>query len=138
MNDYDLPLNTVLTNKEITEIFGCQFEGGIRKSKKNHLLVLINDSNQRLYQNYWENGTLYFTSIGKEGDQSLASPWQNRELSQVHESQQRTFLFNKLKPAHYQYLGEVTVGTPQESQQKDSNGQMRRVYLFPLTLKNKA
>lgn len=135
LNQLNLPLKTILNNKEITEIFGCQFEGGIRKSKRNHLLVLINDPNQTLYQNSWDGETLYFTAIGKEGDQSLMKPWQNRELFQVREQHQTVFLFNKLKPAHYQYLGEVTVGKPQEGQQKDSHGKIRRVYLFPLTLK---
>ena len=35
-----LEIGTILNNKEITEIFHCQYEGGIRKSKKLNLLVL--------------------------------------------------------------------------------------------------
>ncbi len=100
----------VLNNKQITEVFGCQFEGGIRKSKKNHLLVLINDLAQSLYQNRWEKDVFYFTAIGKKGNQSLETPWQNRDLSQVNIAGQRVFLSEKLKPAHYLFQGEVVVG----------------------------
>ena len=125
----------VLNNKQITEVFGCQFEGGIRKSKKNHLLVLINDPSQTLYQNRWEKGCLYFTAIGKYGDQSLAKPWQNRDLAQANVNKQRVFLFEKLKPAHYRFQGEVQVGIPFTEIQPDASGQDRQVFVFPIRLK---
>lgn len=126
----------VLNNKQITEVFGCQFEGGIRKSKKNHLLVLINDLAQSLYQNRWEKDVFYFTAIGKKGNQSLETPWQNRDLSQVNIAGQRVFLFEKLKPAHYRFQGEVVVGQPVTEIQPDEAGHDREVFVFPVRLKS--
>lgn len=126
----------VLNNKQITEVFGCQFEGGIRKSKKNHLLVLINDPAQSLYQNRWEKDVFYFTAIGKKGNQSLETPWQNRDLSQVNIAGQRVFLFEKLKPAHYRFQGEVVVGQPVTEIQPDEAGHDREVFVFPVRLKS--
>lgn len=56
-----LTRGTVLNNKEITEIFHCQYEGGVRKSKKLNLLVLVNDPKDGLYNNRWKDDILYFT-----------------------------------------------------------------------------
>lgn len=133
----DLKLGTILNNKEITEIFRCQFEGGIRKSKKLNLLVLVSDPKYGLYNNRWEDDTLYFTAIGRKGDQTLDAPWQNRELADYKENGQKLYLFEKLKPSHYKYKGEVEVdGKPFTETQKDSEGNNRKVYVFPTKLKD--
>ncbi|PMB83583.1 hypothetical protein [Dolosicoccus paucivorans] len=132
----DLKVGTVLNNKEITEIFRCQFEGGIRKSKTLNLLVLVNDPKYGLYDNRWEGDTLYFTAIGRKGDQTLDAPWQNRELAHYKDNGQSLYLFEKLKPSHYEYKGEVEVdGKPFKETQKDSEGDKRTVYVFPIKLK---
>ena len=126
-----LEKGTVINNKQITEIFHCQYEGGIRKSKKLNLLVLINDPKYGLYDNRWEGDTLYFTAIGRKGNQSLDSPWQNRDLAQANG--QKLYLFEKLKPSHYEYVGEVIkAGKPFKEKQKDEEGNERDVYVFPL------
>ena len=128
-----LEKGTVVNNKQITEIFHCQYEGGIRKSKKLNLLVLINDPKYGLYDNRWEGDTLYFTAIGRKGDQSLNSPWQNRELAHAEENGQKLYLFEKLKPSHYEYVGEVEkAGKPFKEKQADEEGKERNVYVFPL------
>lgn len=130
-----LEIGTILNNKEITEIFHCQYEGGIRKSKKLNLLVLINDPKYGLYQNRWEEDTLYFTAIGRTGDQTLEKPWQNRELNHYKENNQKLYLFEKLKPSHYEYKGEVeAVDEPFQETQKDAEDKERNVYVFPLQL----
>lgn len=133
----NLEIGTSLNNKEITEIFHCQYEGGIRKSKKMNLLVLINDPKYGLYNNRWEDDTLYFTAIGRTGDQSLEKPWQNRELNHYKENEQKLYLFEKLKPSHYEYKGEVeVVDEPFQEKQKDDDGKERKVYVFPIKVKD--
>lgn len=126
-----LKIGTVLNNKEITEIFHCQFEGGIRKSKKLNLPVLINDPKYGLYDNRWEGDTLYFTAIGRRGDQSLDSPWQNKDLNHSKENQQKLYLFDKQTPSHYEYKGEVEIiDDPFKEQQKEqAKGDVNAFYL---------
>ena len=130
-----LKIGTILNNKRITETFHCQYEGGIRKSKKLNLLVLINDPKYGLYQNRWQNDLLYFTAIGRTGDQNLENPWQNRELNHHKENNQKIYLFEELKPSHYEYKGEVeTVKEPFQEKQTDAEGKERKVYVFPLKM----
>lgn len=100
--------------------------------------MLINDPSQRLYQNRWEKDCLYFTAIGKHGDQSLAHPWQNRDLAQAKAKQQRVFLFEKLKPSHYCFQGEVQVGAPFTGIQPDEAGHDRQVFVFPIRLQKES
>lgn len=132
----NLKTGTILNNKEITEIFRCQYEGGIRKSKKLNLLVLINDPKYGLYDNRWENDVLYFTAIGRKGDQQLDQPWQNRDLAHADENDMTLYLFEKQKPSHYEYKGEVEIGDePFQENQKDADDEDRKVYVFPLKIK---
>lgn len=131
-----LKVGTIMNNKEITEIFHCQFEGGIRKSKKLNLLVLINDPKYGLYDNRWKKDVLYFTAIGRKGNQTLNDPWQNRELTEHVENEQKLYLFEKQKPSHYEYMGEVEqVGKPFKEKQEDEESNERDVYVFPFKLK---
>ena len=96
---------------------------------------LINDPKYGLYQNRWEEDTLYFTAIGRTGDQTLEKPWQNRELNHYKENNQKLYLFEKLKPSHYEYKGEVeAVDEPFQETQKDAEDKERNVYVFPLQL----
>lgn len=133
----DLKTGTILNNKEITEIFHCQYEGGIRKSKKLNLLVLIDDPKTDLYQNRWEEDLLYFTAIGRKGNQSLEKPWQNRDLTHYKEENMKLYLFEKQKPSHYAYKGEAKViDEPFQEKQKDIEGDTRTVYVFPVKLKS--
>lgn len=132
----DLKMGTILNNKEITEIFRCQYEGGIRKSKKLNLLVLINDPKYGLYDNRWEDDILYFTAIGRNGDQSLDQPWQNRDLAHANANDMKLYLFEKQKPSHYEYKGEVEIaGDPFQEKQQDADDEERKVYVFPLKIK---
>lgn len=133
--DIELKVGTILNNKQITEVFHCQYEGGIRKSKKLNVLVLINDPKYGLYQNRWKENVLFFTAIGRKGEQSLQEPWQNRELAHSEENGQKLFLFEKQKPSHYEYKGEVKKdGEPFTEKQQDEEGKERNVFVFPLKL----
>lgn len=134
----DLEKDAILNNKEITEIFHCQYEGGVRKSKKMNLLVLINDPKYGLYQNRWKDDILYFTAIGRKGNQSLEQPWQNRDLAHYKENKMKLYLFEKQKPSKYAYKGEVqVVDEPFQEKQEDEEGKERKVYVFKLKLVEK-
>ena len=70
----------VLTNEEIGHRFVVGNMGGMRRSNKRKLLVLISDPFKGLYQDRWEGEVLHYTGMGPTGDQSLTYA-QNRTLA---------------------------------------------------------
>ena len=71
----------VLTNEEIGRRFGVGNMGGMRRSNKRNLLILISDPFKGLYQDRWEGEVLHYTGMGPTGDQSLIYA-QNRTLAE--------------------------------------------------------
>jgi len=67
----DLKIDQILENKEIAEIFLCSNQGGIRKSKKTNTIVLLAKFNNCSYQHRKEGDILYFTGMGKKGNQEM-------------------------------------------------------------------
>lgn len=136
----DLSVGQVLDNDELTKIFKCGTQGGMRRSHITNTLVLITTRCQEgerdnVYEDVWKGDTLYYTGMGLDGDQSLDFA-QNKTLRDskgaidVH-------LFEVLEPKKYTYAGEVElVGDPIESKQIGKDTSERKVYLFPLKLKN--
>lgn len=66
-------------NSEISNLFGCSNQGGMRRSLKTKTLVLISDKT-KLYQDREEDSIFYYTGMGKLGDQSLTFQ-QNKTLA---------------------------------------------------------
>jgi 5-methylcytosine-specific restriction protein A len=126
----------VLTNEEIGRCFAVGNMGGMRRSKKRNLLVIISDPFKGLYQDRWEGDVLHYTGMGLSGDQSLTYA-QNRTLA---ESRQTTFpvhLLEALEPQRYTYAGQVElIGAPYQEDQLDEEEQIRKVWMFPVKLKN--
>lgn len=104
----DLELGAILSNKQISEIFGCAIEGGIRKSKRNNCLVVIVNYTKNFHNDHWEGDTLYFTGHGTNPDS-----WQNRDLADAARNDMPVFLFELHKQGEYIYCGRVMVtGAP--------------------------
>jgi len=129
----------ILTNEDITNIFGCSGQGGMRRSHKTNTLVLISnhDKLNNPYNDRWIGNIFHYTGMGMEGDQSLDFN-QNKTLSNSRsEIDLGVFLFEVFESKKYTYVGEVElVDKPYQEKQKDLEGRDRRVWVFPLKLKN--
>ena len=128
----------VLTNEEIGLRFNVGNMGGMRRSTKRNLLVLISDPFKGLYQDRWEDEILHYTGMGPTGDQSLSYA-QNRTLAESSTTRIPIHLLEALEPLKYTYVGEVDlVGAPYQEEQSDGAGQVRNVWMFPVKLRNGA
>jgi 5-methylcytosine-specific restriction protein A len=134
--DIDLPqIGAVLANDEITSRFRVGNMGGMRRNSKANLLVLISDPFKGLYQDRWENGVLHYTGMGKVGHQTLSGN-QNLTLFQSRDRSTHVHLFEAFEPQKYTYSGEfVLVDEPYQDEQLDAKKSMRKVWMFPIALK---
>jgi 5-methylcytosine-specific restriction enzyme A len=127
-----------LTNKEIGHRFAVGNMGGMRRSTKLNLLVLISDPFKGLYQDRWNGEVLHYTGMGQTGDQSLTHA-QNRTLAESGTTGIPVHLFEALEPMKYTYAGAVELAdAPYQEEQFDDKGELRKVWMFPLTLKGRA
>ncbi len=123
---------TVLNNQQLTSIFLCAPQGGMRRSHRTNTLVLISDKTG-LYQDRKEDDIYHYTGMGQVGDQTLTS--QNKTLAESRENGIDVHLFEVFKPREYTYQGRVELAdTPYTERQRDNNGDMRNVWIFPLRL----
>lgn len=134
---YELQLPSIggnITNQEISKIFKCGNMGGMRSSTVTKTLVLISDHTKALYDDRWDGDTFYYTGMGKLGDQSIARA--NRTLVNAKEMGYTIHLFEVFRRAEYIYRGEVELAGKYEFEnQPDSEGNPRKVIIFPLRLK---
>lgn len=118
----------VLSNKEISAIFGCSIEGGIRKSKKNNCLVIIVNNLKPGHNDHWEGDILYFSGRGENMDS-----WQNRALAQSSADNMPVFLFELVKEGQYAFNGQVRViSEPFIETLTDADGNDRKMLTFKL------
>lgn len=124
-------------NHEISEIFGCAPQGGMRRSHSTNTLVLISDyTGKNIYINKWHGEILHFSGMGQEGDQAL-NKFQNKTLAESANNGIEVHLFEKFEDKKYIYAGKVKlVSEPYTQIEKDIKGQDRIIYRFPLKLIN--
>ncbi len=130
--DPGIKVGTTISNNEMRTIFQCGNMGGMRRSKKTGTLVIISDETKGLYLDKWEDGVLYYTGMGKVGDQVLHGN-QNITLHDSDTNGVEVHLFEVLKRAEYTYRGVVKLaGKPFTSRQNDEEGNERSVWIFPI------
>lgn len=130
MEIQDLKINSIIDNQTLCEIFKCAPQGGMRRSHRTNTLVLISDRT-KLYEDKNENGIYHYTGMGQVGDQELIS--QNKTLAESQENGISVHFFEVMKPRQYTYRGKVgLVAAPYTDRQRDINGLMRNVWVFPL------
>lgn len=106
----------------------------MRRSHATNTLVLISDKTG-LYDDRSEGDILHYTGMVQVGDQTLTS--QNKTLAESRENGVSVHFFEVLKPKEYTYIGKVTFAAdPYISRQRDRNGHMRNVWIFPLSIIN--
>ncbi|WP_235782409.1 HNH endonuclease [Peribacillus psychrosaccharolyticus] len=121
----------ILDNKDITRIFKCAPQGGMRRSIETNTLVLVSDHTKSLYEDRWDGNIFHYTGMGRVGDQTLTS--QNRTVAESLNNGIEMHLFEVFETKKYLYLGVVElVANPYQEEQLDDNGMKRQVWIFPL------
>lgn len=129
----DLPPGSVLTNDELSQVFGVGNAGGMRWSSIHQHLVIIADHTKSLYDDRWEGNVLHYTGMGQAGNQTLSG--QNKRLADQRLSGINVFLFEVHTPGKYEFAGRVhLVSDPYLARQPDGSGSDRSVYVFPVAL----
>ncbi|NPS53595.1 HNH endonuclease [Pseudomonas aeruginosa] len=124
-----------LNNHELTAIFLCSGQGGMRRSKRTNTLVIVSNHVESVYDDRWINDVLHYTGMGQVGPQTLEFN-QNRTLSESPTNGVAVHLFEVFIKRVYTYIGEVVLaGDPYQEQQLDAEGNDRSVWVFPLRLK---
>jgi len=131
--DNELPkIGEELSNDELVEIFKCGPQGGMRRSLKTNTLVLTSKHIDNVYDDRWIGSVFHYTGMGLEGDQSLTYA-QNKTLAQSETNGVGVHLFEVFTKNQYSYMGRVELAkNPYEETQNDQNGNLRRVWVFPL------
>lgn len=134
-----LLIGSIYSNKEITTIFKCSPQMGMRRSLKTNSLVLVSihskNHEQNPYEDRWEaDGLFHYTGMGLTGDQDLEY-MQNKTLYHSNENGVNVYLFESFKKNEYIFKGEVILAKePYTVTESDSTGSIRKVYKFPLAL----
>lgn len=127
-----LKLGQAITNDELRTIFICGNMGGMRRSRTTNTLVIISDHTKGLYEDKWFGNTLHYTGMGKKGDQHINAS-QNRTLNESNTNGVDVFLFEVFEVNKYIYRGQVKLSeTPYQEKQKDEDGILRNVWIFPV------
>lgn len=127
----EVEMGATLSNNDLHEIFGVGNMGGMRRSQKNNLLLIVSDHTKSFYEDKWYGDVLYYTGMGKFGDQQLTS--QNKTLAESNKNGVAIYLCEVLESGKYIFHGRVQlVQDPFQQDQKDSEGTLRKVWIFPV------
>ncbi len=122
----------VISNDRLREIFVCGNMGGMRRSHTTNTLVVVSDHTKGLYEDKWIGDILHYTGMGKKGEQVLKGN-QNKTLYDSNHNGVEVHLFEVFKENNYIYRGRVQViDEPYKEKQKDEDGVLRDVWIFPL------
>jgi 5-methylcytosine-specific restriction protein A len=125
---------SIVKNADIVNEFKCGNMGGMRRSKKTNTLVLVSDHTKGLYDDKWFGDILHYTGMGKNGDQEIDF-MQNKTLAKSRSNGVDVYLFEVFKPGRYIYKGQVYLcDSPYQEVQKDEDGLLRKVWMFPVRL----
>ncbi len=135
----NLEINKVYTNHELSSIFQCSTQGGMRVSNSLKTVALIskeigvtnpyNDSNMN------DDGSFVYTGMGLKGDQIVSVSNQNGKVAYSSYNGYRLFYFVLLGSNQYKYIGEVKLnGEFYFEEEQDVLGNKRKVVKFPLKL----
>lgn len=129
-----LKIGQVLTNDELMKEFSVANSGGMRRSLKNNVLVIISDHTKGLYDDKYYGNELHYTGMGMKGDQELYKQ-QNKTLAESNKNGVDVHLFEVFKAKEYIYRGMVKLcKEPYQEIQLDKNNNERTVWIFPLII----
>lgn len=121
-----------LNNSELTTLFKCSPQGGMRRARETNTLVIVANHVKSVYSDRWEDGVFHYTGMGWTGDQSLDF-MQNKTLAECGSNGVAVHLFEVHKARVYNYVGEVELAAqPYQEQQEDGEANVRKVWVFPV------
>ena len=127
----EFSIGSTVTHQELCAAFQCGNMGGMRRSHATNTLVIISDYTKSLYDDKWFGNELHYTGMGKTGDQTLSK--QNRTLAESASNGVEVHLFEVFVATQYMYHGVVKLsGDPYQETQPDVNGELRKVWMFPV------
>lgn len=130
----DLKINQEYSNQQLSDIFKCSPQGGMRRSHSTNTLVLIsNHTGVELYKDKWIDNHLHYTGMGQTGDQVLSGN-QNKTLAESKQIDGLVIhLFEVFEKKKYKYSGIVELADNYYiDEEPDITGNIRSVYKFPL------
>lgn len=133
--DNYLKRGQIINNDQLCEIFKCSPQGGMRRSLKTNSLVLVSNHVASIYDDRWIGDVFHYTGMGQLGDQTLIGT-QNKTLAESQINGVDVYLFEVDRETEYRYQGPVELAaTPYQEVQPDQAQQDRKVWVFPLRLK---
>lgn len=127
-----LQIGDTLTFGQLRNLFQCSNAGGVLPTKKFQTLVIVSNHIKGIADDKWENDVLYYTGMGMNGDQMLDGSY-NKILSESNTNGMTVHLFEVYVQNEYVYRGIVKlVQEPYQEFRQDSNGNIRRVWVFPV------
>lgn len=100
--------------------------------KTTNTLVIVSDYTKGIYHDKWIGGVLYYTGMGKSGDQDIN--WaQNATLAACAHNGVDVHLFEVMDAGEYVYCGRIElVDKPYTETQPGEDGIDRKVWMFPI------
>lgn len=124
----------IIDNITLCDHFKCSSQGGMRRSHKTNSLIIISNHIKSIYEDRWIGDVLHYTGMGTKGDQSLDFA-QNKTLNGSRTNGVNVHFFEVFKEKEYTYIGKIKLNSdPYIDEQPDSNSNLRKVWMFPLTL----
>jgi len=137
----EISIGETIDNNQLRKEFQCSPQGGMRRSLKTNTLVLVSNhviSREKIYDDREEGDIYYYTGQGLEGDQRLEGT-QNITVAESNTNNVGLHLFEVFEEGKYIYMGVVVLADkPFQEVQEDQNHQPRKVWVFPLRLKEGA
>lgn len=127
----NLKIGKAYSNQEISTVFGCSAQGGMRRSHLTNTLVLFSDHTKGIYEDRTitdqdGNERLLYTGMGQTGDQDI-NFGQNKTLNKSNELSIKVYMFEAFKPGEHIFRGEVKlIDKPYITDQFN-----RKVWIFP-------
>ena len=133
----DLVKGNIYNNKELSSIFKCSTQGGIRINSKNKTATLISHSasktNPYKDSELNDNGSFIYTGMGLKGDQVVKPTNQNGKVAYSKDNGYRLFYFVSVDKNKYKFIGEVKLKDNYYfEEEKDYEGNLRKVVKFSL------
>lgn len=135
----DLKKGNIYNNRELSFIFKCSTQGGIRISVKNKTATLISHSSSSINpyndSEIKDDGSFIYTGMGLKGDQVVKPTNQNGKVAYSRENGYRLFYFLSVDKNRYKYIGEVKLTSDHYFEDEpDIDGNMRKAVKFPLVI----
>ena len=135
----DLVVDKIYTNLELSSIFSCSTQGGMRVCKKNKTITLINQEygKEKPYSDSKINAdkTFVYTGMGLRGDQVVSYNNQNGKVAYSDSNGYTIYYFVGIGKNQYQYKGIAELYKDYYfTDEIDTDGNNRKVVKFPLKL----